>query len=78
MTTMTITRKASSILLEDPIEEYAFLLWAFGKHYPTFREDINFMHAWNQRHRIILKLNPQNTIVEDMEDMIQIWMQSHG
>jgi len=72
-----ITREVVSLLLE-PIDEYAFLFWAFGKHYPNMNEDKSFMYAWNRRHEVMFKIQPDNTIVEDVEYMIEIWRTYHG
>lgn len=74
---VTVTRQAVNLLLE-PYDEYSFLFWAFGKHYPNMTTDKSFMHAWNGRHKMVFEIKPDNTIVEDIEYMIEIWRNCHG
>lgn len=63
--------------LIDPIigkENYEdFCRWAFGPKYKEFNKLIQFADAWNKRHKIDLKINPDKPIVYDVIKMTELW-----
>ena len=62
------------------LKDYDFAMWAFGHMwtaYMVFEADsIDLMKEWNRLHGHLLLLDPHNPIMDDIENMKQIWMEN--
>jgi hypothetical protein len=55
-----------------------FKRWAFGEDVEDFESIVEFARAWNEKHGSLLKINLSSTIKDDIELMIDLWLDSQN